>query len=427
MAKPRAKKKRKDKTLKFQNGSTVTFKEPPPGTPPLKGCGQDFMMYDIPAPTWRFDAPSGTHRNEVLSALMRDAAADLLTVSQHARWVDCERHHGETITLTTLSPIDPPTQPLSEGGRLEAVKLQRTDIRLLEWGCSFPYTILQDDLGSFDPHHPLQRRLIERMANTEDAMVARGFTITPFKKVANRRDIIKDGNLYEQAWSGWLALWLTRKLGLDNRRGLRHIGEVGSDAVERCVEHLAENAVPAIDGHYHMLVGRKLARTLRTYCGFAPNYLWANTSLSCATTMKGEIGKFTTYNAALPDVRVIQVNDPKVLKEDEAVIFGEDAVAAVSASPFELRAAVPQDFGRSTHVAVYGIAAAGPVWQGEQSRVVHITQGDVIPTFWPQMRAALRARAAAAKARVQNRVRQGIAGFLRDAADVIDEEDKDAC
>ena len=60
----------------------------------------------------------------------------------------------------------------------------------------------------------------------------------------------------------------------------------------------------------------------------------------------------------------------------EGVVFGDDAVVMAEAISPELRAAMPQDFGRSQAVAWYGVLAFAQVWgdsgNAGQARVVHV-------------------------------------------------------
>jgi N4-gp56 family major capsid protein len=91
----------------------------------------------------------------------------------------------------------------------------------------------------------------------------------------------------------------------------------------------------------------------------------------------GEVGK-------IENIRFIEINNSGALSNGigtggicgEGVIFGSDAVAMAVALDPELRAGVPQDFGRSQAVAWYAIAEFGLVWDtanAGEAKVVHIT------------------------------------------------------
>jgi hypothetical protein len=91
----------------------------------------------------------------------------------------------------------------------------------------------------------------------------------------------------------------------------------------------------------------------------------------------GEVGK-------IENIRFIEINNSGALNNSigsggvlgEGVIFGSDAVAMAVALDPELRAGIPQDFGRSQAVAWYAIADFGLVWDtanAGEAKVVHIT------------------------------------------------------
>jgi hypothetical protein len=57
------------------------------------------------------------------------------------------------------------------------------------------------------------------------------------------------------------------------------------------------------------------------------------------------------------------------------VVFGSDAVAMAEVMTPELRAAIPQDFGRSKAVAWYGNLGFGLIWDtgnAGEAKVVHV-------------------------------------------------------
>ena len=91
----------------------------------------------------------------------------------------------------------------------------------------------------------------------------------------------------------------------------------------------------------------------------------------------GEIGR-------LENIRFIEVNNTSALSGSkgsgsvlgEAVFFGDDAVAMAVAQDPELRAAIPQDYGRVQGVAWYGILEFGCVWDtanAGEAKIVHVT------------------------------------------------------
>ena len=91
----------------------------------------------------------------------------------------------------------------------------------------------------------------------------------------------------------------------------------------------------------------------------------------------GEIGR-------LENIRFVEINNTGALSGSlgasgvcgEAIFMGEDGVAMAVAEDPELRAAIPQDYGRAKSVAWYGILEFGLVWNTAnpgEAKVVHFT------------------------------------------------------
>jgi N4-gp56 family major capsid protein len=90
----------------------------------------------------------------------------------------------------------------------------------------------------------------------------------------------------------------------------------------------------------------------------------------------GEVGR-------IEGVRFIGTNHSNALAKKgtgsvlgEGVVFGKDAVAMAEVMTPEMRAAIPQDFGRSKAVAWYGILEYGLIWNtanAGECKVIHVT------------------------------------------------------
>jgi N4-gp56 family major capsid protein len=118
--------------------------------------------------------------------------------------------------------------------------------------------------------------------------------------------------------------------------------------------------VPAYEGDdYICLLNTKAKRSLIT------DATWVDWVKYTDPTHKynGEIGR-------IENIRFIEVNHNTALSNSlgvggvlgEAVFFGADACAMAVALDPELRAAIPQDFGRQKSVAWYGILDFGIIW-----------------------------------------------------------------
>ena len=92
--------------------------------------------------------------------------------------------------------------------------------------------------------------------------------------------------------------------------------------------------------------------------------------------------KFNNEIGRIENVRHIETNHANALSKTgtgsvlgEGIVFGADSVAMAEVATPELRAAMPDDFGRSKAVAWYGILEFGLIWDtanAGEARVVHV-------------------------------------------------------
>ena len=86
----------------------------------------------------------------------------------------------------------------------------------------------------------------------------------------------------------------------------------------------------------------------------------------------------------MENIRFIEVNHTSALSASlgasgvlgEGVFFGQDAVAMALVEDPELRAGIPEDYGRRKSVAWYGILEFGVIWDtanAGEARIVHLT------------------------------------------------------
>jgi N4-gp56 family major capsid protein len=92
----------------------------------------------------------------------------------------------------------------------------------------------------------------------------------------------------------------------------------------------------------------------------------------------GEVGR-------VENIRFVETNNTSAMSATlgtgsvlgEGVFFGEDPVVMAVAEDPELRAKIPEDYGRSNGVAWYGIYSMGQIWSDSstagEARVVHMT------------------------------------------------------
>jgi len=345
---------------------------------------------------WVFDAPSGTYRNPRLADRLREKARKLSVFFSLVRWIVAP----PGARCQTVCRIDVETSQLvelHEGQRLPEteVKVTTVDVKLREYGTAVPFTSLNEDLDPKSPG-PVQSALVGLLTRTYNAMIGGALKSTPLKYVPLVRlhsltplgvgpDWHLGTDLTKPRFKGLLA---RLPFFRDRRRPIIATRNLIAEDIELLADYLTTTYhTPLIEGVYLVMVAQARAFThvRQDRARFIPLAAYAQ----YREPMLGEIGK-------VGQVRLIATNEnvlPMVGKSGclgEAVIFGEEAVAAVEALEPELRCAVPANYGRDKAVAWYAIMAAKLLYD---TRAIHVTSAPVPPT--------LRERAAALGRRIK--------------------------
>lgn len=309
--------------------------------------------------TWEFDAPSGTFKNHKLSSQLREAA---IAETQFMQFVDPEpgygKKSGESVTITRISNIDEPTDGrLSEGRTIpeDEFALSTVSITVTEWGRAVPYTSLSDDLNKYNLENMIQRKLRDQMQLTLDTAASSAFKDAKIKAIP----------------TGVSEL----TFDTDGTPSSTAVANLGTFHVESIRDYLFSTLhVPKYSGgDYICLATTKALRGLKR----DPNWEKWHHYTDPESKFNSEVGRFE-------QIRFIEVNHSNALSGSkgtggvlgEAIFFGADAVAMALVEDPELRAAMPQDFGRSKSVAWYGILEFGLIWDTAntgEARVIHVT------------------------------------------------------
>lgn len=312
----------------------------------------------MPQHTWTFDAPTGTYKNHALSTRMWEASVENSVFVDHAQTAPgYGRKKGESITLTRVRNVtEPDNAELDELIRIpeDEFELSTQIITVVELGRAIPYTSLALDLSEFDLENPIQKKLREQMRLVLDTKCARAFKDTQIKYVpdgATSHTITTNGVAGATASTN-MNVW--------------HVEEIR--------DYLFDDLrVPPLEGGDYLGIFRTLG--LR---GIKRDDDWEEWHKYTDPQAKfnGEVGR-------IESIRFIETNHANALGKTgnsdilgEGVVFGDDAVAIAEAMTPELRAAIPQDFGRSKAVAWYGILEFEPIWDtgnAGEARILHVT------------------------------------------------------
>lgn len=309
--------------------------------------------------TWTYDAPTGVYKNHAMSESLREASiADTLFM----QFVDPEpgygKKKGESITITRISNIESNVDGrLTESNEIpeDEFSLSTIAVTVSEWGRAVPYTSLADDLSELNLENAVQKKLKEQMKLILDKAAAAAFKTAKVKAIPDAVSSLTfdtDGTASTQA---------TANLNIYH--------------VEQIRDYMFTTLhVPTMeDGNYVGIVSTKAKRGIMN----DPKFEEWHKYTSKEEKLNSEIGK-------LENIRFLECNHANALSGSkglngvlgEAIIFGQDAVAMAVAVDPELRAKIPEDYGRSKGVAWYGILDFGIIWDTAndgEARIVHVT------------------------------------------------------
>lgn len=309
--------------------------------------------------SWTYDAPTGVYKNHTMSSKMREAA---IAEAKFMQFVDPEpgygKNKGESVTINRIANISEPTDGrLTENEKIseDTFSLSTVSITVSEWGRAVPFTSLAKDLGAFDLENKIQMKLRDQMKLVMDKAAAAAFKQAKVKAIPDGEASLvfdTDGTASTQA--------------LANLR-VYHVEQIRDYMMSTI------HVPPYENDEYVALASTKALRGIKS----DPKWEQWKIYTSPESKFKGEVGR-------IEGVRFVEINNTNALSGSkglngilgEAVFFGQDAVAMAVAQDPELRAKVPEDYGRSQGVAWYGIMEYGIVWDTAndgEARVVHLT------------------------------------------------------
>jgi N4-gp56 family major capsid protein len=307
---------------------------------------------------WQFDAPTGVFKQHALSRRLYWAALENSVFMDHVSAIPSfGKNKGENVTLTRISSISEPTSAnLTEGERIpeDSHSISTVAILAVEIGRAVPYTSLSQDLSFFDVQNSIQRRLRDQMRLVMDTKAAAAYKAAQVKYIPTGLaggTFDTDGTASTSATANWNVF---------------HIEEVR--------DYLFDTLqTPPAEGDDYIAIFRTLG--LR---GIKRDPAWEEWH-----KYTDPQAKFNNEIGRIENVRHIETNHANALAKKgtgsvlgEGVVFGSDNVALAEVMTPELRAAMPDDFGRSKAVAWYGILEFGLIWDtanAGEARVVHVT------------------------------------------------------
>lgn len=308
--------------------------------------------------TWSFDAPTGTFKSHALSQRLYEAAVAKSVFADHVTPIEgFGKNMGEDVTLTRIQNLTEPSDPdLIETERIpeDDFGLSTTSVTVRELGRAVPFTSFSADLSHFDLDNQIQRTLRDQMALTLDTKAAAAFKQAQVKYIptgATSRTVDTDGTASTQATAN-MNVW--------------HCEEIRDYMFDTL------QVPPAQDGDYVGIFRTLGLRGIKRDDDFEEWHKYTDPSV-----------KFNSEVGRIENIRFVESNHSNALGKvgsssvlGEGVVFGADSVAMAESQTPELRAAMPQDFGRSKAVAWYDQLGWGLIWDtanAGEARVLHVT------------------------------------------------------
>lgn len=307
--------------------------------------------------TWSFDAPTGTFKSHALSQRLYEAAVAKSVFADHVTPIEgFGKNMGEDVTLTRIQNLTEPSDPdLVETERIpeDDFGLSTQSVTINELGRAVPFTSFSADLSHFDLENQIQRTLRDQMQLALDTKAAAAFKQAQIKYIptgGTSRTIETDGTFNTQATEN-MNVW--------------HCEEIRDYMFDTL------HAPPA-DGEDYVGIFRTLGlRGIKRDDDFEEWHKYTDPSVK----YNSEIGR-------MEGIRFVETNHSQALGKvgsssvlGEGIVFGADGVAMAESQTPELRAAMPQDFGRSKAVAWYGQLGWALIWDTSNSgeaRVMHV-------------------------------------------------------
>jgi N4-gp56 family major capsid protein len=311
--------------------------------------------------TWTYDSPTGTYKSPYMSRRLYKAATHDTIFFDYARPVGgYGSKSGEQVTFTRVATLPEPidaTLPERELMPEDTFTLSTATIPVKEMGRAVPYTSLADELSTYSLESPIQEALRDQMHAVLDTSAANAMKVTPVK--------------YTPTGTTATPTSLISTTGTPGAQASRNF--MAYDAGEIRDYMYDTLLTPGWTSDEYIGIFRSLAlRGIKN----DPNWEVWHQYADPDAKYNSEIGKFE-------GIRFIETNHARALGKvgpggilGEGVVFGKEAIAMAEAMTPELRAKIPEDYGRKKGIAWYGIVGFGSVWgsaNAGECRVVHVT------------------------------------------------------
>ncbi|MBW3099252.1 hypothetical protein [Pseudohoeflea coraliihabitans] len=313
---------------------------------------------------WSSDASGGYLYSDNLSAYLR---MELQSRTKFRNFCDAPDdaiglHRGDTYRWNVYSNLAARGGPITETQRMPETSFTVAQRSLVigEQGNSVPFTQKVELLGEHDVKDVIDKTLKDDCRKSIDRMCAYQFFQTPLRVAPT-------------SGTSTTAVTLTTNGATATTNNVA----LGSGHVKAIFDTMSERNIPAFEGDDYAAIGHPT--TFRTFKNDLEDiHQYTDTGINMI--FAGEIGRYESIRFVTQnEVPKGHANDAEFsetsssdnyiytatddawnnAKSSWALFFGADTVLEAMAVPEEIRAKLPQDFGRDNAVAWYYLGGAG--------------------------------------------------------------------
>lgn len=309
----------------------------------------------MPGQVWAVNTLGGYLANPPLSRQIRHAASTMMRFRQFLRpEPGFGKKKGEKILFNKISKVVTAGNKLVETQRIPEtnITITQSECVVYEWGNSIPYTGKLDDLAEFSVDNIWTVALRDDMAEVIDAASADAFQLCKIKATptgtAGAPTITFDTD-------GTISNAATRN--------------VQTFDIEEIVLYLKSTLkARKYDGENFMCIHAPAFTT-----SIRNSSDWRNAAQygDPERLFKGEIGRYAGVRF-VEETNTLSDALGTTSYRAEAIFFGADPAVEGVALPGEMRAKIPEDYGRSKGVAWYALLGFQITWDTANAREANI-------------------------------------------------------
>lgn len=303
---------------------------------------------------WATGSLGGYFYSLNLSNELREAVQPMIKFRQFADVKDATQQgkkKGESFTWDVVSNIATQGTTLTETNTMPESNFTITQgtLTITEAGNSIPYSGKLEALSQFSVKQPVMKALRNDATKAMDVLAHAQFNATKLR-------VVPTGGTSTSAVT----------LTTNGTATLTNNVEYNSNHAKAIVDVMKERNIPAYTADdYYALAWPTTLRTFKNNLESIHQY----TSEGFKMIMNGEVGRYE--NVRYVEQTNIAKSSWSNAKSDWIFFCGEDTVAEAIATPEEIRAKIPTDYGRSQGVAWYYLGGFGIVHtQSAESRIV---------------------------------------------------------